>query len=126
MLNQQFGEKSDFPCGVLTRSPDNKHAAGRDGIARHHLRKAAGIQIALDEMIRKPRDAQPRYRSCGESGTVVRFDTPLRMNGNCLVAINKLPGFRCLHERLMGKELVRRLGSPVLPDVVWASDELSS
>jgi hypothetical protein len=47
------------------------------------------------------------------------------MNGNCLVAINKLPGFRSLHECLMGKELVRRFGSPVLPDIVRACDELS-
>jgi hypothetical protein len=23
MLNQQFGENSDFPCGVLTRRPDD-------------------------------------------------------------------------------------------------------
>src|ERR1700687_1752445 len=47
------------------------------------------------------------------------------MNGNCLVALEKLPGFRSLHERLMGKEFVRRLGSPVLPDIVRACDELS-
>src|ERR1700731_2881182 len=81
--------------------------------------------MALDEMIRKPSDAEPRHRSSGECGTVVRFEPPLRMNGNYLVAINKLPGFRSLHERLMGKELVRRLGSPVVPDIVRACDELS-
>src|SRR6202035_2366675 len=125
MLNQQFGENSDFPCGVLTRRSDDEHAARRDGIARHHLDKAAGIQIALDEVIRKPGDAEPRYRSGGESGTVVRLEPPLRVNGNCPVAIDKLPGFRSLHERLMGKEFIRRLGSPVLPDVVRACDELS-
>src|SRR5712672_2551444 len=124
-LNQQFGENPDFPCGVLTGRPDDEHAARRDGIARHHLDKAAGIQIALDEMIRKPSDAEPRYRSSGESGTVVRFEPPLRMNGDCLVAIDKLPGFGALHERLMGEEFVRRLGSPVLPDIVRACDELS-
>src|SRR5580700_11715648 len=77
-------------------------------------------------MIRKPGDAEPRHRSSGESGAVVRFEPPLRMNGDCLVAINKLPGFRSLHERLMGKEFVRRLGSPVLPNIVRACDELSS
>src|ERR1700738_2062168 len=47
-------------------------------------------------------------------------------SANCLVAIDKLPGFRSLHERLMGKEFVRRLGSPVLPDIVRACDELST
>ena len=57
MLNQQFGENSDFPCGVLTGRPDHKHAARRNGIARHNLNKRAGIQIALDEVIRKPSDA---------------------------------------------------------------------
>jgi hypothetical protein len=40
MLDQQFGENSDFPCGVPTRRPDDEHAARRDGIARHHLDKA--------------------------------------------------------------------------------------
>src|ERR1700685_3598997 len=65
MLNQQFRKNSDFPCGVLTGRPDDEHAARRDRIARHHLDKAAGIQIAVDEMIRKPSDAEPRYRSSG-------------------------------------------------------------
>jgi hypothetical protein len=65
MLNQQFSKDSDFPCGVLTRRPDDEHAARRDGIARHHLDKAAGIQTALDEGIRKPSDAEPRYRGSG-------------------------------------------------------------
>src|ERR1700756_349997 len=76
-------------------------------------------------MIGKPSDAEPRHRCSGKCGTVVRLETPLRMNGNCLVAIHKLPGFRSLHERLMGQEFVRRLGSPVLPDIVRACDELS-
>jgi hypothetical protein len=44
-------------------------------------------------VIRKPRDAEPRHRGSGESGTVIRFELPLRMNGNCLVAIEKLPCF---------------------------------
>jgi hypothetical protein len=39
----------------------------------------------------------------------------LRMNGDCRVAIHKLPGLGSLHERLMGEEFVRRLGSLVLP-----------
>ena len=125
MLNQQFSKNSDFPCGVLTGRPHNEHASRRDGIARHHGNKAAGIEIALDEMIREPSDAEPRYRGRGESGAVVRFEPPLRMNGNCLVAIDKLPGFRSLHEGLMRKEFIRRLGSPVLPDVSRARDELS-
>src|SRR4029077_9714326 len=47
------------------------------------------------------------------------------MNRNCLVTIDKLPGFGSLHERLMGEEFVRRLGSPVLPDIVRACDELA-
>jgi hypothetical protein len=93
MLNQQFGKNSDFPCGVLTRRPDDEHAGRRDGIARHHLDKGTGIQTILDEVIRKPRDAEPRHRGSGESGTVIRFELPLRMNGNCLVAIEKLPSF---------------------------------
>ena len=126
MLNQQFSKNSDFPCGVLTRRPDDEHAGRRNTIARHNLNKGAGIQIAFDEMIRKPSDAEPRHRGSRECATVVRFEPPLRMNGNCLVAINKLPGFRSLHERLMVEELVRRLGSPVLPDIVRACDELSS
>ena len=45
-LNQQFSKNPDFPCGVLTRRPDDEHAARQDGIARHHLDKAAGIQTA--------------------------------------------------------------------------------
>src|ERR1700676_411349 len=126
MLNQQFGENSDFPCGGLTRRPNDEHAGRRDAIARHHLDKAAGIQTALDEGIRKPGDAESRYRSSGQSSAVVRFEPPLRMNGNCLVAVEKLPGFRSLHEHLMGKEVVRRLGSPVLPDIVRACDQPSS
>src|SRR6266403_2799822 len=93
MLNQQFSKNSDFPCGVLTRRPDDEHTTRRDGIARHHLDKGAGIQTALDEVIRKPSDPKPRDRSSGESGTVVRFESPLRMNGDCLVAVGKLPGF---------------------------------
>ena len=76
-------------------------------------------------VIRKPSDAEPRYRGSGESGAAIRFEPLLRMNGNCLVAIHKLPGFGSLHERLMGEEFVRRLGSPVLPDIVRACDELS-
>jgi hypothetical protein len=60
MLNQRFGEDSDFPCGVLTGRPHHKHAARRNRIARHNLNKCAGIQIAVDEMIRKPSDAKPR------------------------------------------------------------------
>ena len=27
MLNQQFSKNSDFPCGALTRRPDDEHAA---------------------------------------------------------------------------------------------------
>src|SRR3984957_20214038 len=126
MFNQQFGENSDFPCGVLTGRPDHKHAARRTRIARHDLNKGTRIQITLDEMIRKPGNAEPRRSSSGKCGTVVRFEAPLRMNGNCLVAINKLPGFRPLHERLMGKEFVRRLGGPMLPDIARAGDKLSS
>src|ERR1700721_1247127 len=125
MLNKQFGESSDFPCGVLTGRPDHKHAARRTRIAQHNLNEGTRIQITLDEMIRKPGDAEPRHCSSGKCGTVVRFEAPLRMNGNCLVAINKLPGFRSLHERLMGKEFGRRLGSPMLPDIVRAGDKLS-
>ena len=124
MLNQQFGENSDFPCGVLTGRADDEQAARWDRIARHDRNKGAGIQIAHDETIRKPRDAEPRHRGSGESGTVVRFELPLRMNGNCLVAIEKLPGFRSLHEGLMRKEFIRRLWSSVLPDVSRARDEL--
>ena len=75
-LNQQFGENSDFPCGVLTGRPDDEQAARRNRIARHDLNKGAGIQTALDEVFRKPSDAEPRYRSSGESGTVVRFELP--------------------------------------------------
>jgi hypothetical protein len=30
-LNQQFGEDSDFPCGVLTGRPHNEQAARRLG-----------------------------------------------------------------------------------------------
>jgi hypothetical protein len=125
MLNQQFGENPDFPCGVLTGRSDDEHASRRDRIARHHRDKGAGFQIALDEMIRKPRDAESGHRSSGESGAVVRFESPLRMNGNSPVAINKLPGFRSLHERLMGKEFVRCLRRPVLPDIVRTCDEFS-
>src|ERR1700692_4443458 len=120
MLNQQFSKNSDFPCGVLTGRPHNEHASRRDGIARHHRDKAARIQIALDEMIRKPGDAESRHRGSGESRAVVRFAPPLRMNGNCFVAIDKLHGLRSLHERLMSKEFVRRLGSAVLPAIVRA------
>src|SRR5580700_217900 len=47
------------------------------------------------------------------------------MKRNCLVAGGKLPGFGSLHERLMGKKVVRHLGSPVLPDIARACDELS-
>lgn len=86
MLNQQFGENSDFPCGVLTGWPHDEHASRRDKIARHNLNKGAGIQIALDEMSRKPSDAEPRHHSSGECGSVVRFEPPLRMNGNCVIA----------------------------------------
>src|ERR1700681_1730049 len=103
---------------MLTGRPDDEQAPRRNRIARHDLNKGAGIQIALDEVIRKPSDAEPRHRSSGESGTVVRFEPPLRMNGNRLVAIEKLPSFRSLHEGLMRKEFIRRLGSPVLPDIV--------
>src|ERR1700741_2651532 len=76
-------------------------------------------------MIRKPGDAEPRHRSSGECGTVVRFEPPLRMNGDCLIAIDELPGFRSLHQRLMGEEIVRRLGGSVLPYIVRACDEHS-
>jgi len=47
------------------------------------------------------------------------------MNGNCLVTVDKLPSFRPLHERLMGKQFVWCLGSPVLPDIVRACNEFS-
>jgi hypothetical protein len=43
MLNQQFGENSDFPCGVLTGRADDEQAARRDRIARHDRNKGAGI-----------------------------------------------------------------------------------
>jgi hypothetical protein len=43
MLNQQFGENSDFPCGVLTGRADDEKAARRNRIARHDLNKRAGI-----------------------------------------------------------------------------------
>ena len=76
MLNQQFGENSDFPCGVLTRRPDDEHAARRDGIARHDLDKAAGIQIAFDEMIRKPGDAESRYRSSARAVPLSALNRP--------------------------------------------------
>src|SRR5271154_6955104 len=97
MFDQQFSQHPDLPCGMLTGGPDKEYAGRRDGIARHHRDKSAGIEIVLDEMTRQPSDAEPRYRGSGESGTVVRLEPPLRMNGDCLVAIDKLPGFRSLH-----------------------------
>ena len=61
---------------MLTGRPDNEHAAGRDGIARHHLDKAAGIQIALDEMIRKPGDAEPCYRAAASAVPLSALNRP--------------------------------------------------
>src|SRR5579871_868177 len=126
MLNEQFSKNSNLPRGALAGRPDDEHASRRDRITRHQRNEGPRLQIVLNEVIRKPSDAEPRHRGSGECGTVVSFEPPVRMNGNCLVAINKLPGFRSLHERLMGKQLVRCLGSPVLPDIVRACDELSS
>ena len=108
---------------MLSGRPNDKDAGGRNRVARHNLNKGAGIQIALDEMIREPRDAEPGHRSRSECGAVVRFEAPLRMDGCYFVAVHKLPGFHSLHEGLMGEEFVRRLGSAILFDVVGTCDE---
>src|ERR1700739_722178 len=126
MFNQQFGENSDLPCGVLPGRSNDEDTGRRNRVARHNVNKGAGIQMAFDEMIRKPSDTEPRHRSSDECGTVVRLEPPLRMNGNYLVAIHKLPGFRSLHERLVAEEIVRRLGSSMLPDIVRTCHERPS
>ena len=76
MLNQQFSKNSDFPCGVLTRRPDDEHTARRDRVARHHLDEGAGIQKTLDEVIRKPSDAEPRDRSSGGAVPLSALNRP--------------------------------------------------
>ena len=120
MLDQQFSENPDFPRGVLTGRPDDEHSGRRDGIARHHWDEAAGIQIALDEIIWKPGDAESCDRSGGESGAVVRLEPSLRMNGNRRIAIDQLAGFHSLHQRLVGEQIVRRFRRTVLPDIAGA------
>lgn len=57
--------------------------------------------MILDEAMRKPGDAEPCYSGNDESSAVVRLEPPLRMNGDCFVPVDELPGFRTLHERLM-------------------------
>src|SRR5258705_2631547 len=84
MLDQQLGEDPDFSRGVLSWRPDDEYAGRGDRKACHHRDQGAGSQVALDEAIRKPGDAKPRYGGGGESGAVVRLEPPLRMNGDRL------------------------------------------
>jgi hypothetical protein len=123
MLDQQFSEDSDFSRGVLPRRPDHIHSGRRERIARHHRSKSARSQIVLDEAMRKPGDAEPRHGGDSESSAVVRLEPPLRMNGDCLITVDELPGFRTLHECLMREAFVRCLGRSMLPDIVRTCDK---
>src|SRR4029077_17561440 len=125
MLDQQFGEDTDFSRGVLSRWPDDEDAGRGDGIARHHRNEGPGGQIIFDQAIRKPGDAEPRRGGGSESGAVVCLEPSLRMNGDRLVAVDELPGFRSLHQCLMREQFVRSLGSAMLSDIGRACDELS-
>src|SRR6202000_2777968 len=100
-------------CMMLPGRANDKNTGRRNGIERHNLNKGAGIKIAFDEMIRKPGNAEPCHGGGGERSAVVRFEPSLRMNGNRLVTVHKLPGFRSLHECLMVEEIIRRLRGPV-------------
>lgn len=125
MLDQQFGEDPDLSRGVLSRRPDNEHAAFGERIARHHGNQGAGSQIIFDEEIRKCGDAEPRRCGDRKGRTIIRLESSLRMNGDRPVSIDEPPGFRPLHERLVREQFVRRVGSSMLLNIVWARDKLS-
>ncbi len=61
------------------------------------------------DAIGEPGDAEPCRRGGGKRRSVVGLEPALRLNRDDLVAIHELPGFRSLHEGLMGDELIRRL-----------------
>ena len=82
--------------------------------------------MVLDVKIRKRRDAQSCNRSGRKCGAIVRPEpTTLRVNTDRLGAIDEPPGFRSLYQRLMRDELLWRLRSTMLPNVVRTCDELS-
>jgi hypothetical protein len=109
---------------MMTWRADDIYTCRRWWIACHDRDKRAGCHIFIGQAIGKPSDAE----SCGGGGNercaVVGFKAPPWMNRDDLVAIHELPGFRSLHEGLMGNELLRRLRGTVRFEIVRARDEL--
>ena len=91
----------------------------------HDRNKRAGRHILMGEAIWKPSNTEPCYGGGGESRAIVGLEAPMRPNRDDLVAIREVPGFRSLHESLMGDEFLRCLGRTMRFNIVRACDELS-
>jgi hypothetical protein len=94
-------------------------------MTRHDRNKRAGCHIFMGEAIWEPSNTEPCYCGGGESRAIVGLEAPMRLNRDDLVAIREMPGFRSLHEGLMGNEFLRCLGRTMRFNIVRTRDELS-
>src|SRR5690349_16021909 len=117
ILDQQFGEDPDLPCGMLTWRADDICTGRRWRMTRHDRPERTGSYMLMGQAIGQVSD--PESCCCGgnESYAVVGFEASLRTNRDDLVAIHELPAFGALHESLMSDEFLRRLGRPMRLDV---------
>lgn len=78
----------------------------------------------MGKAVGKVSDPETRDRGGDQGGAVVGLEAPLRMNRDDLVAIQELPGFGALHERLMFAEFLGRLGRSMCGNIVRAREEI--
>src|SRR5688572_25570681 len=81
--------------------------------------------MLLDQEVRKRGDAEPGDGRSSKGDAVIGLEPASWMNRDHPVAIGEAPAFRALHECLVRKELFRRLGCAMCPDIVRARDELA-
>ena len=125
VLNQQFREDSDLSRRVVPRWSDDEDPNFGERIVIHQRYQSAGRELFLGQKIRQRGDAEPGDGCRRKSHPVVGFESTVRVHGNRLISFNEVPGLCALRETFMRQQLVRRFGSPMLPDIFGAGDELA-
>jgi hypothetical protein len=113
VFEHQIGEHPDFPRRVPSRRADDINASLRQCVARHDGHQRTRSSIVFCDEIRKrcyPKSGCCRRR---ERDTVIRLEASLRVDGDRLVAVDKLPGLSPLHKGLVSQEFVG-CGAPCL------------
>jgi hypothetical protein len=125
VLNQQFREDSDLSRRVVPRWSDDEDPDFGERIVIHQRYQSAGRELFLGQKIRQRGDAEPGDGCRRKSHPVVGFESTVRVHANRLISFNEVPGLCALRETFMRQQLVRRFGSPMLPDIFGAGDELA-